>query len=163
MLYGTCSQRQTRAPLVTLCYHKEPGTKGHILLSVHGFAITSYLQSSLAAADVPQGRQTSPHLHGQRSRDRAEACCTARAMWRTWSRHARPTPLLAGRQGMARGFMQGVSWRGVRHGRFVSCREDGAGYFCGVRSSCRKWNVAVSGHCGRAAQGVGANQSARFG
>ena len=79
------------------------------------------------------------------------------------SRHARPTPLSAGHQGMAQGFVQGNSWCGVRCGRFVSCREVGAGYFSGVGSSCRKWNVAVSGHRDRAAQGIAVTQSARFG
>ena len=60
-LYGMCSQRQTRAPLVTLCYRAERGMNGHILLSVHGFAITSYHRSSLTttATNIARGRQTS--------------------------------------------------------------------------------------------------------
>ena len=76
---------------------------------------------------------------------------------------ARQTLPSAGHQGMAWGFLQGDSWRGIRCGRFVSCREVGAGHLCGVGSSCRKWSIAVSGHRDRAAQGVGASQSARFG
>ena len=59
--------------------------------------------------------------------------------------------------------MQGDSWRGVRCGRFVSCREVRTGHLCGVGSSCRKWSVAASGHRGRSAQRVGAHQTARFG
>ena len=36
-------------PLATLCYRTEQGTNGHLLLSVHGFAITSYLLASMAS------------------------------------------------------------------------------------------------------------------
>ena len=76
---------------------------------------------------------------------------------------ARPTLPSAGHHGTTRGFLQGDSWCGVQCGRFVSCREVGMGHLCGIGSSCRKWNVAVSGYHGRAAQGVWANQCTRFG
>ena len=159
MLYGTCSQRQTRAPLATLCYRAERGTNGHILPSVHGFAITSYLLASTASEAAigwrhvvqlgPRWRRRSGHV-GQH--------------WSVGpSRHAGQTPLLAGRQCMARGFVQGDSWHGVRCGQFVSCRVVGARYICGVGSPCQKWNVAASGHHSWSVQGVGANQSTRFG
>jgi len=36
-------------PPTTLCYHTEPGTNGHILLGVHGYAITSLLHASTAS------------------------------------------------------------------------------------------------------------------
>ena len=65
------AQRQIRAPLATLYYCAEQGTNGHILPSVHGFIITPYRLSSLAAADVPHGRQTSSDLSARQSHDQA--------------------------------------------------------------------------------------------
>ena len=38
------------------CYRTEPGTNGHILLSVHGFTITSYLLAS-TASEAAIGRE----------------------------------------------------------------------------------------------------------
>ena len=139
-----CARRQTRVPLATL-YRTEQGTNGHILLSVHGFAIISYLLAS-TASKAAIGRR---HVVQLRPRWRTRSWHVGQCWSRRPSGRAGLTPLSAGRQGMARGVMQGDSWRGVRSGRFVSCHGVGARHFYGSWSPCQKWNVAAPGLDGR--------------
>ena len=143
-----------------LCYRTEPGTKIHILLSVHGFAITPYFRS-LWMANVPSPlwpaklRSGGGMLYSLGHVGAHGAGALTSAGRGSPSGHARPTLPSAGHQGTARGFLQDDSWRGVRCGRFVSCRGVGARQSHSSGSPCRKWSVAVSGHRGRAAQGSG--------
>ena len=77
MLYGTCSQKADRAPIAILYYRAERGTNGHILLSVHGFDITSYLQSLLADVDGkrPPASRASEAAIGRRHAAHTEQAC----------------------------------------------------------------------------------------
>ena len=105
----------------------------HILFwSVHGFTLSHYRRSTLAAAGVPHGRWTSPRLSTRQNRDQAKACCAvqiARAVWRIVEQalisanrgcqggHAGPPRPSAGRRGKvweisARQFMSRSSVQG---------------------------------------------------
>ena len=135
-LYGTCSRRQTCAPLTTLCYCTEQGTNiplatlcyrteqgmnGHILLSVHGFAITSYLRS-LRTANVPSPlwpaklRSGGSMLYSLGHVDAHGPGVLASAGRGRPSGCVRLTLPSAGHQGTAQGFVQCDSWHGVRCG-----------------------------------------------
>ena len=95
------TEQGTNVPLVTLCYRTEQGTNGHILLSVHGFAITSYLLASMVS-EAAIGQR-----HVVQLRPRAGPLASAGRGCP--SGRARPTLPSAGHQGMARGFLQGKS------------------------------------------------------
>ena len=98
-------EQGTNVPPATLCYRAEWGTNGHILLCVHGFAITPYLLASTASESAIGQR----HVVQLRPRGAHGPGALASAGRGHPSGHAGLTLPLAGHQGTARGFLQGKS------------------------------------------------------
>ena len=135
---------------------------------LHGFTITSYFRSSLAAADGkrPPASTATEATIGRRHVVQLGPCWRTRSghIDQRWlgrpSGHAGPTLPSASCQGMAWGFLQGDSWRGVRCGRFVSCREVGARHF--LRLGVTLPEMECSGfRQSRPGRAVGQDQSER--
>ena len=111
-----------------LCYRTEPGTDRHILLSVHGFAITSYLRSSRMANILSplwpaRLRSGGGMLYSLGHVGTHGAGALASAGRGRPSGRARPTLPSAGHQGTAGGFCKTI--HGAEFGGGDSCHVVG--------------------------------------
>ena len=95
-------EQGTNVPPATLCYRAERDTNRHILLCVHGFAITSYLLAS-TASKAAIGQRHVVQL-GPRGAHGPGALASA-GRGRPSGRAGLTLPS-AGHQGTARGFLQ---------------------------------------------------------